>query len=392
VTAVHISLEVSAVAGCLYWFVSAALYLRARGSVPDLAGVEPRPGSEYPLVSLVVPARNEEHTLEAALESRLGDDYPHLEVVLVEDRSTDATPALVDRIAARLSNVRALHLTELPQGWLGKVNALDRGARYAEGDWLLFSDADVHFEPGTLRRCVTWAEARRLDHLVVFPRILSKGFWLSAVISDFARILLTFGRVWGVEDPRSSAFVGIGAFNLVRRSAWEATEGFAWLRLEPADDLGLGMLMKQTGYRSGVLRSGGLMTVEWYPTLGAMVVGAEKASFSLCNYSLTRTLLSGFVLLMLELGPLIALLPLGATWLPFLGLAAILVAWACSLSINRWVGLPLLPALFVFVGGVLQFWMIVRAGVLGAWRGGIVWRGTFYPLSVLREGRRVRFP
>jgi Glycosyl transferase family 2 len=392
VTAAHTFLEISAVAGCLYWFVSAALYLRARRSIPDLTEVEPRPGSEYPLVSLVVPARNEENTLEAALESRLVDDYPHLEVVLVDDRSTDGTPALVDRIEGRHSNVRALHLTELAQGWLGKLNALDRGARLARGDWLLFSDADVHFEAGTLRRCVTWAETRRLDHLAVFPRILSNSFWLSAVLSDFARILLTFGRVWEVEDPESSAFIGIGAFNLVRRSAWEGTAGFAWLRLEPADDMGLGMLMKENGYRSGVLGSGGLLTVEWYPTLGAMVVGAEKASFSLCNYSLPRAVISGFVLLMLELGPLIALLPLGAAGLPFLGLAAVLVAWACSLSINRWVGLPLLPALFVFGGGLLQAWMIVRAGVLGAWRGGIIWRGTFYPLSVLREGRRVRIP
>ena len=311
--------------------------------------------------------------------ARLADDYPRLEVILVDNRSTGATPAVVDRLAARHRNVRALHLTALPEGWLGKLNAMDQGARLARGEWLLFSDADVHFAATTLRRSITWAEARGLDHLSVFPGIVCKSFWVSAVVSAFARVILTFGRVWGIEDPKSTAFMGIGAFNLVRRSAWEKAKGFDWLQAGTGRRHGRRLAHEGERLPVGVISGTRAVTVEWYPTLAAMIVGAERAAFSLCDYRLIWVAIAAFSILLLELGPLIALLPLGVAGLRFMGLGALAAAWVCSLSVNRWVGLRPLPAFFVFGGALLHVWMLVRAGVLGTWRGGLVWRGTSTP-------------
>ena len=135
-----------------------------------------------------MPARNEVETLGPAMRSRLAEGYPALEVVLVDDRSTDGTDALVDAIAAEDPRVRALHLTSLPPGWLGKLHAMSEGLRLATGEWLLFSDADVDLAPGTLTRAVSYAEARQLDHLSILPQLRPATWLVDAALASFTRI------------------------------------------------------------------------------------------------------------------------------------------------------------------------------------------------------------
>ncbi len=377
-------------ASCLYWLINGLVIGLTRFSLRQLGEIHPAEPAAYPLLSLIIPACNEADTVEAAVVTRLADDYPNLEVVIIDDRSTDPTGEIIDRIAARDSRVRALHVTELPAGWLGKLNALQRGQEASRGEWLLFTDADVHFEPGTLRRAVAFAEERHLDHLAVFPRLISRSFWLSVVLSTVGRTILVFSRVWAVEDPRSSAFIGIGAFNLVKRSSWAKTGGFEWLRLEPADDLGVGLLMKRAGLRTGVLGGRTLVSVEWYPSVRAMAVGGERASFSSCRYSLGLTLAVAAVSATLELGFLCALSPEVTPVVHALGALTAVVALASSVGINSWAGLSWLPALLFPIGVAIQTAALIRAGILGARRGGIIWRGTLYPTAVLRAGRRVK--
>jgi cellulose synthase/poly-beta-1,6-N-acetylglucosamine synthase-like glycosyltransferase len=389
-TAAWLGLAIPIGLSLLYWLANAILSVVSRRAFRRLADLRPREPAVYPSLSLIVPACNEAGTIEAAVASRLEDDYPDLEVVIVDDRSTDATGEIAERLAARDTRVKALHVTELPEGWLGKLNALQLGQRASHGEWLLFSDADVHVAPGTLRRAIARAEESRVDHLAVFPHIISERFWLSVVLSTVARTIFFASRIWAVENPRSSAFIGVGAFNLVRRSSWEKTDGFAWLRLEPADDMGVGLLMKRSGFRTGIVSGAGLVSVEWYPSVRALVVGAERASFSTCGYSLATTLAVGVVSTSLELGFLTALLPGTGTLLHLLGAAALLVALGTSLFINSWDGISLLSGFLFPVGTALQTFTLVRAGILGALRGGIVWRGTLYPSAVLRAGRRVK--
>jgi hypothetical protein len=374
----------------LYWAVSLVLAVRTRRAVRELAGLHPAEPAVYPRLSMIIPACNEAETLQAAVESRLADDYPALEVALVDDRSTDATGEIVDRIAARDPRVKALHVQTLPEGWIGKLNAQAVGQRASSGEWLLFTDADVHVAPGTLRRAIAWAEERHLDHLALMPSLVSPSFWLSVVLSCVVRAILFGARVWAVEDPKSSAFMGVGAFNLVRRSAWEMTGGFEWLRLEPVDDMGLGLLMKESGFRSGLASGRGLVWVEWYPSVRAMAVGGERATFSSCGYSLSRTLAIAAASAITELGFLAALAPAVGPMGRVLGLATLLVALGTSLYVNSWTGLPLPAALLFPIGSAIQTAALVRAGILGALRGGIVWRGTLYPTALLKAGRRVK--
>src|SRR6185369_2740694 len=108
--------------------------------------------------SVVVPACNEARTIERALTSLLAQDYPDLEIVLVDDRSSDETGAIIEHLAASDRRISAIHVRELPAGWLGKVHALQRGLERARGELVLFTDADIHFAPGALRRAVAWVE------------------------------------------------------------------------------------------------------------------------------------------------------------------------------------------------------------------------------------------
>jgi hypothetical protein len=358
---------------------------------PQLAELASPDPPSWPALSVVVPARDEARTIEPALASLLAQDYPGLEVVLVDDRSADGTSAIVDRLAASDPRIAATHVRELPVGWLGKVHALQRGFEHGRGDFVLFTDADIHFAPGVLRRAVAWAEAQRLDHLAVLAEVGSSSFWVAMCLAAALRGLLTMVRPWEAMDPRSAKAVGTGAFNLVRRAAFERTPGFEWLRLEVADDIGLGLMMKRWGGRPGLVLGRGQVRHEAYPTLADAVRGLEKNGFAqAARFSPWR----GAALVVLAavgaLAPFAAFLPVGVPWLPAVGVGALIVFGAAAQILARAFGAPLaavLPSLPL--GDLVMAYVVARATVLGVWRGGIVWRGTTYPTELLRAGQRV---
>jgi Glycosyl transferase family 2 len=342
-------------------------------------------------VSLIVPARDEEETLGAAIRSRLAEGYPNLEVVLVNDRSTDGTGAVVDAIAAEDPRVRGVHVKTLPAGWLGKLHALREGLRLATGDWLLFSDADVHLAPGALQRAVAFAEAHGLDHLSILPQLVPAGWLVDAALSSFSRTGLVLGRVWLVSDPRSTVGGSVGAFGLVRRSALERSPGIEHLRLEVADDLALGQMLKASGARSAVLNGRGLVLLTYHRSLSDMARSSEKAA-ALFDYRLWPALCWTASLTALELGPFLVALfsstPLTRA-LGILGATLLLAstAWMCLFAGQR-----LLPALLLPLGVIVNAVLLLRAALLGRLRGGLLWRSTLYRPEELRPGRRVRAP
>jgi hypothetical protein len=375
--------------GCMYWLylaVGAVLVLRA---VPRLSRTAPPEPAVWPRLSIVVPAANEAESIESAARSILAQDYPDLELVLVDDRSTDATGEIVDRLANEDPRVRALHIRELPAGWLGKVHALQRGVEHARGDWLLLIDADVHLVPGVLRRAVAYAEQQELDHLAVVPGMRSASFLVDAAVSMFLRTFTVGTRAWAVSRPGSMAYVGVGAFNLVRREALEETEGFEWLRLEVVDDMGLALMLKRHGGRACLADGTDLVWLYWYRSIGEMAHGTEKAFASVADARPARIVGFCAVITALELAPVVALLPLGVPglWpagvgmLAALGLMVVLGSWRAKR--------PLVPGLIWPLGLVVNIGLLLRSAWLGWLRGGIMWRNTFYPTPLLREGKRV---
>ncbi len=380
------------VCGCVYWLLQLYLSLRIIKSVLLLEKLNCHKLARWPRVSVIIPARNEAETIERAMQYRLQNSYPNIEILLIDDRSTDRTPEIVDKIAAQDERVKAIHISELPEGWVGKVFALHRGVSQATGDWFLFSDADVHIKPGTLERSIAYCESRKLDHLAIFPELYPINFLVDIVLSVFIRMLCMGARIWAVENEKSNASVGSGSFNLVRRTAFEKTKGFEWLKLEMADDVALGQMLKKSGARSSLINGRGYVGVYFYRSLGEMAIGSERAVFTVIgNFSLMRLVLISLVMLSLEMSPIFALVAGSIPYLLFLGVVMICIRLTTSIIINKWMNRSILEAFFLCIAEIIMAVFILRAGVLGVKRKGIIWRGTFYPTKLLKQGRRYTF-
>jgi len=378
-------------AGAVWWLGMLGAFLRIRRAVPFVRDFNDPAPAQWPRVSIVVPARNEEETIESAMRSRLLDAYPDVELILVDDRSTDETGAVIDRLAAEDPRIVSIHVTELPEDWLGKQHAMQVGLERATGTWILFTDADVHAAPGCLRRAVARCEARGFDLLAIIPELRSTGFVLDAVIAQFLRTVLVFARPWAVEDRRTDAGVGAGAFSLVRRLALDRSPGLAWLKLEMGDDIALGEMLKGSGAHCSMAMGRGMLDVLFYPTMGAMARAAERAGFtSIGHFSLPRIVATVTGYGAMEFVPYVALAFWRIPVLQMVGAALVVIAQVTCVSLNRWAGARTLPAIAQPLGAAMNGILMLRAGVLGTIRGGVWWRGTFYPSSLLRKGRRVR--
>jgi glycosyltransferase involved in cell wall biosynthesis len=337
--------------------------------------------------SVIVAVRNEEAAVRDALRSLLAQDYPALELIAVNDRSTDATGQVLAELAAD-PRLRVVTVEALRPGWLGKPHALWLGARQATGEWLLFTDADVVFAPNCLRLAVGYASAARLDHLTLGPKLRARSFLLGAFVAYFTYLMVIFLRLYRVNDPDASEGIGLGAFNLVRRSAYDAVGTYAAVARRPDDDVRFGQLVRRKGFRQQLLDGSDLLEVEWYPSLTAAFAGLEKNFFAAYSYNLALALTSNALLLAAYVWPWAGALLTrgGGRWLL---LASVLTQVATFLKTRG--GLVRLQpievgyALAMPLSALLVCYTALRSTVVTLLRGGIRWRGTFYPLSELRR-------
>lgn len=342
--------------------------------------------TDWPKVSVIVPCRNEARGVEEAMSSLLAQDYPNLEIVAVDDRSEDGTGALLDALAAKDARLTVLHIQDLPEGWLGKNHAMHQGARRARGPWLLFTDGDVVFEPTALRRSVAFAEAHGLGHFVALPQFETHGFLERAFVSTFAIALSIKLNPSRLCVPRTWAYVGVGAFGLVRRDAYTKIGGHARLAFEVADDLKLGLLLRRGGFAQGCLTAEGLVRVRWQHGLVASLRGLEKNAFAGCEWNTALAVVAVGGVVCAALLPYLPLFMALPSWtLPFAFLAAALPILLVSASARRLSGGSGLEGLFAPVGAVTLGAVIAWSTLLALVRRGIVWRGTFYPLAELRR-------
>ena len=340
----------------------------------------------WPKVSVIVPCRNEVLGVEKAMSSLLAQDYPNLEIVAVDDRSEDDTGALLDALAAKDDRLRVLHIKELPEGWLGKNNAVHQGASNASGAWLLFTDGDVVFEPTALKKSVAFAEAHGLGHFVALPQFDTHGLLERAFVSTFTIALAIKLSPSRLTVPRTWAYVGVGAFGLVRREAYEKIGGHEQLAFEVADDLKLGLLLRRGGIAQGCLTSDGMVRVQWQQGLVASLRGLEKNAFSGCewNTGLAAVAVGGVVgAALLPYLPFFLSVPLWT--LPLAALAAVLPVLLVGASARRLSGGSGLEGLLAPLGAITLGGVIAWSTLLALARRGIVWRGTFYPLGELRK-------
>ena len=370
----------------LAWIVFLAKAFRHIAGTPIFEDLEPNPMTDWPSLSVIITARNEAEHLEGALQSVLAQDYPHLEIILIDDRSTDNTREIMQAMAAKDARIKPIWIDSLPAGWLGKVHAYHQGSKAAQGTWMLFADADVYFEQDVLRHAISVATHEERDHLALIPFFRTRSFWLEVTMSTFCRVATVGCKGADVGRPGKRAFAGVGAFNLVRSEALAKTPGFQWLRMEVVDDIGLGYMLFEHGARSMLAMTRQSLAITWYPTIASMFRGLEKNLFAAAHYQYPRAALMVLLLWILE-GGLLALpfFGFGLVTLLIYGLRlAIVIHWSKRLRRGWFSGL------FEPFGVVLFSAMLVRTTWLCATRGWIDWRGTRYSLDALRKGQRVK--
>ncbi|MBM4000754.1 MAG: glycosyltransferase family 2 protein [Planctomycetes bacterium] len=375
-----------ALTGMLVHLAFMGVVLRGHARIRRLRDVAWRSRSDWPRVSIVIPARNEERDLDAALRSVLRLDYPDYEVIAVDDRSTDRTGAILDAIAATESRLRVVHLSELPAGWLGKNHALLRGTELASGELLLFTDADVVFEPATLRFAVHYLLDQAFDHIAATPRIRMPNLLLESFVVTFMLYFMIYFRPWNARNPRSRAFIGVGAFNLIRAASYREIGGHRPIALRPDDDVKLGHLLKLRGKTQDLVDGVGLIEVPWYASVREVVRGLEKNVFAGVDYRIGVIVGSSVTSLLFNVAPFIMVFASrGPAWWMFFASVLLAVATCAAIAvparmrIAASLGFPIAALMFIFIQ-----W---RTMALTLIQGGIRWRDTFYPLSELKANR-----
>ena len=378
------------VLACLLWCLFYLTAMRAKHAIGALPILDETRDSPAPMLSVIIAARNEGKTLPHALDTLIQQDYPNLEILIVNDRSSDDTAAILDAYAARDPRIKSIHIHQLARDWLGKTHALHIASQQARGEWFLFTDADVHHSRRLWQSAIRYALEHKLDHLALLPKVTTAGSVIQATTKAFGLLFLTSAKVEHIRNPDSPAAIGVGAFNLVRAEKFKRSAGFEWLRMEVADDYGLALMLKADGGRSDINTAYDDLQVEWYPTLTAMVHGLDKNIMAPgTQYKTHKLIIKPIAFAALLLAPFVSLLtfPAATCWpgiitLLFVSWPNIAIALNKKESLWHWLLSP--------IGFIVIAYIFCRACLLCLLRDGIRWRDTHYPRDVLQKYQRVK--
>lgn len=359
-------------------YQGAALFFAARMPRLDADASEDPVG--LPTLAVIVAARNEEEDLPGCLDDLVAQRYPALEIVVVDGASTDRTRDVVRERAAR---VRLLEEPPLPAGWVGKNWALDQGAHATTTEWILFTDADVRYDPRAVATTVRWAVRENADLASLAPRVEMRGFWENLVLPFYVQMVLTYFRAPRVNRDGSRAAMANGQYLLVRRAAYEAVGGHAAIRSAVLEDVALARRFRARGLRLRLAWSPGLLTTRMYRTRPELFEGLLKNIHDE-RFSAARQF--GFLVALVALFwvPL-AILPIGiasgslvvAAFGTFVAVALFAKHAAFTRAIHGRAGYGLLFPLAVAYYTVLVATSLVR----GVRRRPIAWKGREYPLE-----------
>ncbi|MCR8556804.1 glycosyltransferase family 2 protein [Mucilaginibacter sp. BJC16-A38] len=337
---------------------------------------------EPPSLAIIIAVSNEEDDLEKALQSICNINYQNCRVIVINDRSTDRTAEILVNFKLGYPQLNILTINTLPDGWLGKNNALYQGYRNSTEEWLLFTDADIVFHPDAINRALGYAVNNQLDHMTILPDLVSGSALLNSVFATLCIMLMIDMKPWDAKNPKSKSSSGIGAFNLVRRSAYEKIGTHAKIRLRPDDDLQLGMKIKLANLKQDVLAGKGYVCLEWYKSFRQLANGVLKNSFAIADYKLTTAIANVLFILIAIALPMPVMFIFGTTTIRLM--AAIMlfchITYMIIVPPNKW-----WYALMIPFSGFFIAWIFLRATAITIVRGGIYWRESFYSLKMLKE-------
>lgn len=351
--------------------------------------VSPLP--DAPFISVCVPARNEERNIRACIESILAQDYPYFEVIVLEDRSTDATGQILHSMAAQNNKLRVVSGLDLPRGWAGKPHALFQASREARGEWLCFVDADTFLAPTTLASCYTKAIETKADMFTIMTFQIMGSFWEKLVLPIVMTALSVGFPARKVNDPKRKDAIANGQFILIKRSVYEAIGGHESVKDQIAEDKVISEQVKWNGYRLIVANGYSLAKTRMYTSLTEMWEGWTKNIYLGLSDRPSLRLLGAFgALILLMAAFILPIWPLLGFYLYLhgggrLALAVIvqsLILWtiiiyaragvAIRMGISPWYAftLPLGSAVFAAMM-FASTWKVISGN-------GVTWKGRVY--------------
>jgi chlorobactene glucosyltransferase len=352
--------------------------------------LEPDPAANPPgLVSIFVPAKDEEKTIERCLRSLLQQESVKFELFAVDDRSTDRTAELVQRMADQDQRLKLIQIKELPPGWTGKCNALQQAQAHGKGDWLLFVDADTIHHPRCIATALEYATKNNVDLLSLLPALEAASFWEGVVQPFAASCLIVLYPLARVNDPtdKDHAFAN-GQFILIRRSAYDAIGGHESVRDKFLEDVNMARQIRNTGLSLNVAVAPELFATRMYASLASIIKGWSRILYSGLDHRLSRLAILTALIIVFSVTAYVAVLGAGLLWLLgygcpftrtifFLGLAHVVIQMTVFYRMYRLTKSSMwyLPLRFLAVGVML--WIIAKTVVM-CFTHRVEWRGTSY--------------
>jgi chlorobactene glucosyltransferase len=361
------------------WLVTLASTILSLTTVARLrAGMSPR---RTPLVSVLIPARDEERTIERTVRALLAQTYPAVEIVVVNDRSTDATAAILASIQDE--RLRVVNGVEPPPGWLGKNWALHEASTHARGELLLFMDADIVYAPEAIAAAIAHIEKSGVAMIALLPRLETRGFWEHVAIPNLAVMAFSVMPLWLANRTRLRVLaVGGGPGNLVYREAYDAAGGHAELKDAVIDDVGLARLIRRSGRRTEAVRADDLVSVRIYHGLRETVDGFTKNTFTVFGRSYFNVVAVIAYTLFTHVLPYV----LALTGDP-IAIATVLVLTLTRVVLFVALGYRLDNALLGDMPMVLLWiFIFLRSAWITGVRGRLHWRGRQYDANRTRFG------
>lgn len=269
---------------------------------------------ELPFVSIIVPARNEETKIGRCLESILDQNYPGFEVVVIDDRSTDRTGDVIEKISKRDSRIKYVRGKDAPHGWIGKCNALAHAVGYASGDWFLFTDADTCHARNSIRDSVSYALSNKVDLISFVPVQELGSFWERLVMPTLLSSFLVGDPFHSVNDPKAKRAYAYGQYILCRRSSYLAAGGHQSVRDEIVEDHAIARVFKEKGYKICVADGKTLYSVRMYTNLETLWQGWTKNLYSLIDSQVFNLSLVLLLINAVMLFPYYLIFSIGAKW------------------------------------------------------------------------------
>lgn len=349
------------------------------------------PQPNAPMISVCVPARNEERNIRACVENLLAQDHPNFEVIVLDDRSTDETHNILRQMAATSDQLQVISGSDLPAGWAGKPHALYQAAAAARGEWLCFVDADTFLTPNNLSACYAKAVETKADMFTIMTFQILGSFWEKVVMPLVMTALSVGFSPRKVNDPKRKDAIANGQFIMIKRSVYEAIGGHESVKDQIVEDKAISEQVKWNGYRLIVADGSGVASTHMYTSLPEMWEGWTKNIYlglrdqtGLLWLGVFGAFIALLAALFLPVWPLMGIFwhQNGGSWMAMAIIVESLLLWSYLIYIrgqaSQKMKISLWYAFTTPIGAAVFAAMMVTSAFRVLTGRGVMWKGRLY--------------